>query len=514
MSPTGDAAAAGATDTPRVSVIMPVRDVGEWIGETMESIRGQSMASWELIVVDDGSQDDTPDQVAALAATDPRVRLERNPGAGGATARNHGVSLARGDFLAFADGDDVVPRDAYRVLVDQADATGAEMVVGNHVVVEPQRLTSRDQSLRVYDRVRTGLTIRDDPRLLRDRVCWNRVVRRSSWEALELEFATSRRSNDILAMTEAYCALEFDVVPTPVYAYRRRVGTTSMTSGKHQPGALRDHFTQELACVAAVRRLDDAGVLKQFYAGILQFDIWAHGVVALERDEPEFDEVRQLLVELVTGAPAASLRGLPAFQRLVYQLVVRRAWGLARAVVGATGPHAAEQLTRPDVLGVVSGIAHSDRALAQPLGEVLERVFLQPLVETPYALSDEQVRDLFDRALAFRDAAGIAGALRGPVRRLLDGVYPHPAMLRAAARGLEAREASSMSVERRLRKTVRAFRKDGPRAGLGELARTARHVRPRHLVAAARRVERRQLEAGARKGVRTGVRVARRVVRR
>lgn len=92
-----------------VSIITPAFDAAHCIGETYASLQAQTYTAWEWLVVDDGSTDDTPDLVRALAEKDPRIRLLAVAGETGlpARARNVGLAAARGDFLAFLDADDL-----------------------------------------------------------------------------------------------------------------------------------------------------------------------------------------------------------------------------------------------------------------------------------------------------------------------------------------------------------------------------------------------------------------------
>lgn len=90
---------------PVVSVVMPVRDRPGLVSRAIESVRAQSFSHWELVVVDDGSQDSTPDVVEAIANQDPRVRLLRRPAAGVCSARNAGIEAACGRYVAFLDSD-------------------------------------------------------------------------------------------------------------------------------------------------------------------------------------------------------------------------------------------------------------------------------------------------------------------------------------------------------------------------------------------------------------------------
>ncbi|WP_114395427.1 glycosyltransferase family 2 protein [Oleisolibacter albus] len=92
---------------PLVSIIVPVWNAARTLRETLESALAQTWRSLELIVVDDGSQDATAGIAAELAARDPRVRLHRQPNGGCPVARNTGLHLARGEFIATLDGDDL-----------------------------------------------------------------------------------------------------------------------------------------------------------------------------------------------------------------------------------------------------------------------------------------------------------------------------------------------------------------------------------------------------------------------
>jgi len=91
---------------PRISIISPLHNKGEYIAETISSVLDQSLNDWEMIVVENGSSDNGPQLVGAI--TDPRVRLEVSPRNGPGAARNHGLSLARGDWILFLDADDLL----------------------------------------------------------------------------------------------------------------------------------------------------------------------------------------------------------------------------------------------------------------------------------------------------------------------------------------------------------------------------------------------------------------------
>src|SRR5688572_9571182 len=95
-----------ADGTPRVSVITPAYNAARFLRDTIASVRSQTTSDWELIIVDDGSTDETVAIVERYALEDPRIRLLRQANAGPSAARNHGMRAARGPFFAFLDSDD------------------------------------------------------------------------------------------------------------------------------------------------------------------------------------------------------------------------------------------------------------------------------------------------------------------------------------------------------------------------------------------------------------------------
>jgi glycosyltransferase involved in cell wall biosynthesis len=92
--------------TPRVSVVLPTYNRGALLERSAGSVLSQGFRDLELIVVDDGSTDDTPAAVRRLRDRDPRVRALRQSNGGAAAARNAGIAAARGELVAFQDSDD------------------------------------------------------------------------------------------------------------------------------------------------------------------------------------------------------------------------------------------------------------------------------------------------------------------------------------------------------------------------------------------------------------------------
>lgn len=143
----------------KVSIIVPVYNAALYIKKTMDSVRGQTYAGWELLLVEDGSGDDSAQIIERYVEEtgERRIRLIRQPGnRGAAAARNRGVREARGRFLAYLDADDLwEPRKLERQLafMERTDAgfsfTGYEFAdeagAGTGKVVRvPEKLVYRE----------------------------------------------------------------------------------------------------------------------------------------------------------------------------------------------------------------------------------------------------------------------------------------------------------------------------------------------------------------------------------
>jgi glycosyltransferase involved in cell wall biosynthesis len=113
-----------------ISVVMPAFNAEKYVAEAIESALVQTLAPAEVVVVDDGSTDGTG---AAVRAFGDSVRYERQERAGNGAARNRGVELARGDYLAFLDADDRFLRDKLEQQMGVLSRDPAVEVVFGHV---------------------------------------------------------------------------------------------------------------------------------------------------------------------------------------------------------------------------------------------------------------------------------------------------------------------------------------------------------------------------------------------
>jgi glycosyltransferase involved in cell wall biosynthesis len=126
------------SQTPEFTVIIPCYNDAMVLPRAVNSVVRQTCADWEIVIVDDGSTDATP-QVAAeiVAANGSRLRYHRQPNSGVSAARNAGIDLARHAFVVFVDADDELMPEALAIYADiiRASSSAPRWIVGAHEVV-------------------------------------------------------------------------------------------------------------------------------------------------------------------------------------------------------------------------------------------------------------------------------------------------------------------------------------------------------------------------------------------
>ncbi|MER7904210.1 CDP-glycerol glycerophosphotransferase family protein [Streptomyces sp. NPDC095614] len=308
---------------PLLSVVVPVHNVEDYLAECLDSLAGQSLDAIEVVMVDDGSTDGSRRIAEEFAARDDRFRCVHQPNAGLGAARNTGVARTTPGvpYLAFADSDDVLVRDAYARMLASLESTGSDLVTGNVWRLTGQK---RQQAWQYRwltgDRLRTHIT--RDARLLSDRVAWNKVFRRSFWDRHAFSFPVGRLYEDTPVMIPAhYLAGSVDVLHEHVYHWRVREG--SITRRRTDVRGVRDRIA---ACEQVSAFLSDRGADQRLrYDVSCLRDDFVYFLEGLPMGGPAYRSAFMTDAgAFLDRAGDAALAGLPAPARIRWQLVRER----------------------------------------------------------------------------------------------------------------------------------------------------------------------------------------------
>lgn len=133
-------------ETPKISIIVPAYNAESTIARCIDSILAQTLTDFELIIIDDGSADKTGRICAAY--NDDRIRYHRKENGGPSSARNMGLSLARGEYIGFADADDGMVPEMYEKLYAAAKEHDADLCACDFTFISEGRATNYTDNLR------------------------------------------------------------------------------------------------------------------------------------------------------------------------------------------------------------------------------------------------------------------------------------------------------------------------------------------------------------------------------
>lgn len=312
---------------PAVSVITPAWNAAAFLRETIDSVLAQTFTDWEMLIVDDGSTDDTAAIVRSYAARDDRIRLLQQPNAGPSAARNRGMRHARGAFFAFLDSDDrwqpgflQAQIDVFERFPDTALVTGNGLFDGGPFNGEPTRpIAPGLPALSVTDLI-----------AYESSVFIMTVFRRAVFETIGGMDEEQWTSEDYdFWLRAALAGFQFRRNPQPLAWYRVRGNSLSRNRARMLEGILHTFRKNRLRCAPgsdAQRAIDRQ--IARFESELLLEE----GKQALERGDFAVAAERLHALHMRSGGALIGLTAwlsahLPSAAALAYRL---RGWRRAR----------------------------------------------------------------------------------------------------------------------------------------------------------------------------------------
>lgn len=221
----------------KVSVIVPVYNSQDYLRQCLDSIVGQTLRDIEVICVDDGSTDGSAAILEEYAAADSRVTVLHQQNQYAGVARNHGMEVARGEYLAFWDSDDFFEPNALEAMYAAAVRDGADICVcGVNRYYEDIGLLVHDTRAVKKKLLPEAMPFNAQTNSefifnFASPAVWNKLMRRGFIKETGLEFASAKSGNDIFFVESALMlAGAITVVLDPLINYRRdREGSLTNT---------------------------------------------------------------------------------------------------------------------------------------------------------------------------------------------------------------------------------------------------------------------------------------------
>ena len=214
---------------PTVSIIVPVYNAQRTLRRCIDSVLNQTFSDFELLLVDDGSKDESGEICDSYALRDERVKVFHIENSGVSAARNVALDRARGEYLQFLDSDDWITADATQQFVRAARKYDCDMVISDFYRVVNDRLSVKGdiEEAAVMSREEFAAHMMENPADFYYGVLWNKLFRRSIVEehALRMNPEISWCEDFLFKMDYIRYADRFYALNVPLYYYVKAKGS-------------------------------------------------------------------------------------------------------------------------------------------------------------------------------------------------------------------------------------------------------------------------------------------------
>lgn len=218
-----------SNNLPLISIIIPVYNVEKYLRDALDSVVNQTYTNLEIVIVNDGSTDNSLDICNEYAKNDRRIIVISIQNSGAAVARNRGLDCATGEFIVFVDSDDYCPLNSIESLYDSYKNEQVDLVIGNSLTIQDN--VQKSDISRKNDRVREVISGVEMIRrlLIGASAPWARLYKKSLWEGLRFPEGVINEDEPILIQVYSRCN-KILMLEEVVYYYRKR--ENSVTSSQ------------------------------------------------------------------------------------------------------------------------------------------------------------------------------------------------------------------------------------------------------------------------------------------
>jgi glycosyltransferase involved in cell wall biosynthesis len=241
----------------KVSVIIPVYNTERFLVECLDSVLSQSLKDIEVICVDDGSTDSSPDILHEYKKKDSRIKVIHQEHSAPGNARNAGFDIAQGDYISFIDSDDYVDRMFLEKLYSKAVETESDIVIANvflyYMDTESLQLF-HDAALYTFLKNKV-FSIVDYPELIRILAPWDRIYKKSFLNNYSIRMPEDTIYEDRLYAVKCLVyAQRITVVNEPLYYYRKNAGQAITDIELKQSQFRRDYLEMTKECLLLMQK--------------------------------------------------------------------------------------------------------------------------------------------------------------------------------------------------------------------------------------------------------------------
>ena len=206
-----------------ISVIIPIYNVEQYLDECLNSVINQTYKKIEIILVDDGSTDNSGNICDEYKKKDNRIKVIHKANGGLSDARNVGIKLASGKYIQFIDSDDFIDNDMIEILYNLIKENDADIsMCSNYILVGKKKKSDCSGKKYIYNRIEALKEILLDQKVRS--YAWNKLIKRELLN--NIEFPKGKVFEDILTIPKLFeISSKIIFLDVPKYYYRQREGS-------------------------------------------------------------------------------------------------------------------------------------------------------------------------------------------------------------------------------------------------------------------------------------------------
>jgi glycosyltransferase involved in cell wall biosynthesis len=215
-----------------VSITISTYNIENYLRDSLDCVINQTLQDIEIICIDDGSTDRTPEILKEFAAKDSRIKaIYKTKNEGLAVSRNEALALATGKYIAFVDGDDLLDKDLFRKALECAEENNSDLVMWDYAVfsnpIELKKNIQNPSGLKQISAAnKTAL-------LQRPAFAWTKLIRTEKARELQLHFPKGLTRQDIPVHWKLITQLDnIYLIPERLSYYRQQPGATTNQKDK------------------------------------------------------------------------------------------------------------------------------------------------------------------------------------------------------------------------------------------------------------------------------------------
>ena len=316
---------------PKISIIVPIYNIENYLSETLNSILKQSMIEeMEVLMIDDGSTDNSRYIIEEYALDYDNFYAYHKSNEGPSIARNMGIELAKGEYVMFLDSDDIILPDRCEKLYELAKKNDSDFV-GSF----GKRLTRYNfYGSLIYNNAykniecqKENIVFEEMPELIWDTFCTNKLYKKSFLDENDIRFIPKMKYEDIPFALEAYSlGNNISLTKDTSYLWRIRQDNNSSVTQQHQKYEnFEDRIKMIRLCydIAQKRNFNDE-IKRELFFRWIDYDLILYLKIFYQLSEKDHLKMVDEIIKILDLVPMELKKGLNSTKKIMYKMVEER----------------------------------------------------------------------------------------------------------------------------------------------------------------------------------------------